>query len=208
MHLSKKQSIKLTIAILVIFFTLSIISIKLNEEKGRQTQDINEASGEFNDFTISKNAEIILNNFERSSMKNGKKEWEVISKKGTINPITKKAILEDTELSLFSKDKIVKLKANHAKMEFVGNELGNAKLKGNIELNINNELILNTETAYYNKKDGIVTTKSPVKIDTEFVTITGDSMKVEIDNQIVTIKKNVISVIKPKDSTSKKRKKE
>ena len=33
-------------------------------------------------------------------------------------------------------------------------------------------------------------------------------MKVEIDNQIVTIKKNVISVIKPKDSTSKKRKKE
>ena len=69
MHLSKKQSIKLTIAILVIFFTLSIISIKLNEEKGRQTQDINEASGEFNDFTISKNAEIILNNFERSSMK-------------------------------------------------------------------------------------------------------------------------------------------
>ena len=208
MHLSKKQSIKLTIAILVIFFTLSIISIKLNEEKGRQTQDINEASGEFNDFTISKNAEIILNNFERSSMKNGKKEWEVISKKGTINPITKKAILEDTELSLFSKDKIVKLKANHAKMEFVGNELGNAKLKGNIELNINNELILNTETAYYDKKDGIVTTKSPVKIDTEFVTITGDSMKVEIDNQIVTIKKNVISVIKPKDSTSKKRKKE
>ena len=93
-------------------------------------------------------------------------------------------------------------------MEFVRNELGNAKLKGNIELNINNELILNTETAYYNKKDGIVTTKSPVKIDTEFVTITGDSMKVEIDNQIVTIKKNVISVIKPKDSTSKKRKKE
>ena len=155
MHLSKKQSIKLTIAILVIFFTLSIISIKLNEEKGRQTQDINEASGEFNDFTISKNAEIILNNFERSSMKNGKKEWEVISKKGTINPITKKATLEDTELSLFSKDKIVKLKANHAKMEFVGNELGNAKLKGNIELNINNELILNTETAYYNKKDHI-----------------------------------------------------
>lgn len=208
MHLSKKQSIKLTIAILVIFFTLSIISIKLNEEKGRQTQDINEASGEFNDFTISKNAEIILNNFERSSMKNGKKEWEVISKKGTINPITKKATLEDTELSLFSKDKIVKLKANHAKMEFVRNELGNAKLKGNIELNINNELILNTETAYYDKKDGIVTTKSPVKIDTEFVTITGDSMKVEIDNQIVTIKKNVISVIKPKDSTSKKRKKE
>ena len=208
MHLSKKQSIKLTIAILVIFFTLSIISIKLNEEKGKQTQDINEASGEFNNFTISKNAEIILNNFERSSMKNGKKEWEVISKKGTINPITKKAILEDTELSLFSKDKIVKLKANHAKMEFVGNELGNAKLKGNIELNINNELILNTETAYYNKKDGIVTTKSPVKIDTEFVTITGDSMKVEIDNQIVTINKNVISVIKPKDSTSKKRKKE
>ena len=208
MHLSKKQSIKLTIAILVIFFTLSIISIKLNEEKGRQTQDINEASGEFNDFTISKNAEIILNNFERSSMKNGKKEWEVISKKGTINPITKKATLEDTELSLFSKDKIVKLKANHATMEFVGNELGNAKLKGNIELNINNELILNTETAYYNKKDGIVTTKSPVKIDTEFVTITGDSMKVEIDNQIVTINKNVISVIKPKDSTSKKRKKE
>ena len=208
MHLSKKQSIKLTIAILVIFFTLSIISIKLNEEKGRQTQDINEASGEFNDFTISKNAEIILNNFERSSMKNEKKEWEVISKKGTINPITKKAILEDTELSLFSKDKIVKLKANHAKMEFVGNELGNAKLKGNIELNINNELILNTETAYYNKTDGIVTTKSPVKIDTEFVTITGDSMKVEIDNQIVTINKNVISVIKPKDSTSKKRKKE
>ena len=208
MRLSKKQSIKLTIAILVIFFTLSIISIKLNEEKGRQTQDINEASGEFNDFTISKNAEIILNNFERSSMKNGEKEWEVISKKGTINPITKKATLEDTELSLFSKDKIVKLKADHAKMEFVGNELGNAKLKGNIELNINNELILNTETAYYNKKGGVVTTKSPVKIDTEFVTITGDSMKVEIDNQIVTINKNVISVIKPKDSTSKKRKKE
>ena len=36
----------------------------------------------------------------------------------------------------------------------------------------------------------------------------GDFMKVENNNEIKTITKNVISVIKPKDSTSKKRKKE
>lgn len=200
MRLSKKQSIQLTILILAIFFTLSIISIKLNEEKGHNAADINASDNSLNSLSISKDAQIILNNFERSSMKNGKKEWEVIAKKGKIDPITKKASLDDTKLSLFSKDKLVTLKAKKANIDFEGNELSYAKLKNDIELNFNNELTLKTQKAYYDKKDGIVKTKSPVKIDTEFATITGDSMKVYIDSQKVKISKNVVTIITPKES--------
>lgn len=206
MRLSKKQSIQLTILILVIFFTLSIISIKLNEEKSHSSVDVSASQNPLNGLSISDDAQIILNNFERSSMKNGKKEWEVIAKKGKIDPITKKASLDDTELSLFSKDKLVTLKAKNAKIDFEGNELSHAKLKNDIVLNFNNDLTLKTQKAYYNKKDGIVKTNSPVKIDTEFATITGDSMKVHIEDQKVIITNNVVTIITPKDSKKNDRK--
>lgn len=205
MRLSKKQSIQLTILILVVFFTLSIISIKLNEEKSESPQSINNITSNLDGLSISKDAQIVLHNFQRSSMKNGKKEWEVIAENGKIDPISKKASLKNTELSLFSKDKLITLKSDKAKINFIDNELSDAKLRDNIKLNINNELLLQTETAFYNKKDGVVTTKSPVKIDTEFVTITGDSMKVNIEDQIVTIKKNVVSIITGKEKGERKK---
>lgn len=196
MRLSRKQSIRLTILILVVFFVLSIISIKLNEKKNNLSPNTSLQDDNLSTLSISKDAEIILNNFERSSMKNGKKEWEVMAKKGKIDPITKKATLKGTELSLFSKDRLIKLKSDYAKINFKGNELSDATLKKNIELNVNNELLLRTETAHYDKEKDTVSTKTPVKIDTNFATITGDSMNIKIQDRVVTISNNVVSVIK------------
>ena len=130
-------------------------------------------------------------------MKDGEKQWEVISKRGIINPITKKANLEDTELSLFAKKRNVKLIAKKAYISFEGNELKIAKLKDGVQVNFNDELFLNTNDATYYKQKNLVKTKSPVKIETDFMDVSGNMMRVDVENQIVTIKGKVLSVIHP-----------
>ncbi len=203
MHLTKKQSIKLTIVILVLFFTLSIISIKLNEEKVEVVEDILKNEIGLDGVSIKSNAQIVLDNFKRSSMKDGEKQWEVIAKRGIINPISKKANLEDTELSLFAKKRNVKLTAKKAYISFEGNELKIAKLKDGVKVNFNDELFLTTDDATYKKEKNQVTTKSPVKIETAFADVSGKTMKVDIENQIVTIKSKVLSVIHPGNAKKK-----
>jgi LPS export ABC transporter protein LptC len=197
MHLTRKQSIKLTIIILVLFFTLSIISIKLNEEKVEVVENILKNEIGLDGVSIKSNAQIVLDDFTRSSMKNGEKEWEVIAKKGLIDPMSKKAKLEDTELSLFAKKRNVKLIAKKAFISFEGNELKLAKLKDGVKVNFNDELNLITNDATYHKKKNTVTTKSPVRIETDFIDVSGNTMKVDVENQVVTIKGNVLSVIHP-----------
>ncbi len=201
MHLSKKQSIKLTILILIIFFTLSIVSIKMNEESNINSNNNKNDKSLMDSISITKDAQIVLNNFKRSSMKDGKKQWEIIAEKGRLDPITKKTFLTNTKLSLFTNDRLIKLEASKALLTFSGNDLLSAKLSKNIKLNFNNELYLETEKALFDKKNDVVTTSSPVKITTEFITITGDSMTVKITDRIININKNVSSVI-----TGKKKK--
>ncbi len=201
MRLSKKQSIKLTILILILFFSLSIVSIKINEEEPTKQNSSKEDQSQTGSFSVTKDAQIILNNFKRSSMKDGKKQWEVIAEKGRIDPITKKSFLTNIKLSIFLDDRLIKLDAAKATLIFDENELLSAKLSKNIKLNFNNELFLETEKAVFDKKDDVVTTSSPVKITTEFMKITGDSMRIKIKDRVVNINKNVLSVI-----TGKKKK--
>lgn len=145
-----------------------------------------------------KSSRFMLQNFQRSEVKDGRKLWEIIAPSGQYNPEQHSASVQNPSLSVYKKDgKRIELTAESAELRFEGMGLAWAKALKAVHINYADQLSLDGNSAIYDKTNNLVTSDEPVTIKTERLLVSGDILKANLETQEIQIKKNVKTTILP-----------
>lgn len=210
MKLTRKQSIALALAILIIFFIISIALV--DDDTNRGITDLNTPP---NDSSRSKNGSnaptpslsegeqtgpaLTLNRFHRAETKDGKKLWEISASSGSYLPEDRSALVKDANLIFFQKDgKVIELEAEQAKLVIEEANLNKAEIEGNVKVIFDKKVELTTEQAVYDRISNKVMAPGLVKIQSDMIDITGEELEADLNGQQFMLKKEVSSVIKPR----------
>ncbi len=146
----------------------------------------------------------MLNNFQRSEVKNGRKVWEIIAPAGQYHPEKQSATVQQPVLVLFKDDgKKIELRAKQAELKFEGAGLAWAKALGAVHINYADEILIDSESAIYDKTNNLVTSDELVNIKTERLLISGKSLRANLETQQIDLKINVKTKILPLNKRKK-----
>jgi len=213
MYITKTQSRIIASATLFLFFIL-VFALSRKPEHAVKNSTPNTGSVQDQPKTQdpqddSKSASsIVLNQFHRSENKDGRLVWEVIAEKGRYFPENNEAKLEDATIWFYrSNGSKVELKAKLAVLFLQGSALIKAEAQNGVSMNYDNQLLLKTEKATYNKEDNSIIAPGVVKISSDQVEITGESLNANVETRDFKIERNVKTVVKARDSATKKQSK-
>ncbi|HMO02220.1 MAG TPA: LPS export ABC transporter periplasmic protein LptC [Oligoflexia bacterium] len=142
MRLSKASSYKITLLVIVLFFTFGVWSLKRNERAPDQdiakkflkeeVGETDELSAVMADVKTSLNGEgvsnqsapFVLHNFKRRSVEGSDLKWEIEATSGTYAADTGDAWLKEANLLLSQADgNLVRVLSQSAKLKFAGNDI-------------------------------------------------------------------------------------
>lgn len=200
-YLTRRNSLILGVGTILLFFASGIFMLALNSKKNLVEPLQPEVAQ--NDATVAPNSEppapVVLDNFQRNQIRDGKKLWEVLAERGRYLPGSSKAELEKAQLFLFRKDgSKVELTAERALLNFGGVDLDRADVSGDVRMVYNDKVQMQTENATYNKAESTVHVPGKVKITTETLQVTGTDLMVDIEKQEMQLRSDVTTVIQPR----------
>ncbi len=141
----------------------------------------------------------VLNDFHRSSIKEGKVEWEIFGKRGRYDATQNSADVEEPRLTLTQKNgDTVNLIAGRALLNLTGTELKKAELFDHVVVVHKGETTLTTNYAIYIKEADTVEFPGEVTIDGPIFTIHGNKMTAKLEPQEFFMTNGVKSTFKPR----------
>jgi LPS export ABC transporter protein LptC len=141
----------------------------------------------------------VLNDFHRSSIKDGKVEWEIFGKRGRYDALHNTADVEEPRLNLTRTDgETVTLRAGRALLNMTATDLNKAELFDNVVVVHKGETTLTADYAIYRKDQDTVEIPDKVTIDGPIFSITGKRMIAKIEPQDFVITNGVKSTFKPR----------
>lgn len=209
MRLSKRASQLIGLGVIVLFFVVASLTSRNTVPPEERNQLTDSASTKVSEPTLEPSAhpqsQFELNDFRRSSVKDGVKVWEVIAQRGTYDPQTSEAQLFDASIEITRKNgENLQIKADSATISLNGNELVQAELSGNVRTQLDKETTVITERAKYSLQNQEIITQAPVKIENSMLDITADRLQTNTEDQIITLTGNVTTLLQPASQRKKK----
>lgn len=235
MYITKRQSQLIAAAILIAFFTVSFMVMRQSK---RNIPGAAEPTSELPQVTAAPQATltsepavdgaapsatttpapgssagmsipVVLKEFKRSEVKDGRILWEVEATRGVYLPLQSQADLEQAQLHLHKEDgSSLKLSSQRAKVRFNGQSLGAVELSGNVQAWRSEQgrtpITMQTERAAYDAAASQVTSDAAVEITGDLFVVTGNGLEADTEKQIIKILSNVHSVITPRASAELK----
>jgi len=204
--LTRKKSLLLGIGLLGSFFVVSGIIIyshntaRIPPSKGSLDKELIEGGSAPGLATPgAASVGFVLNDFHRSSIKDGKVEWEIFGKRGRYDAVKNTADVEEPRLNLAKKDgETVTLRAGRALLNLTATDLNKAELFDNVVVVHKGETTLSADYAIYLKDQDTVEIPGNVTIDGPIFTITGKRMIAKLEPQDFVITNGVKSIFKPR----------
>jgi LPS export ABC transporter protein LptC len=196
MRLRKKQALRLAVAVLALFFILSLTIFDSGPSKPKTASvapekaptAVNAAPADNTNNSPEQAGATELNQFHRLETKNGKRLWEV---KGTLatfdDPKDKdntnaksaspKINITDALFTSFENDQpAYEIKAQQAGVKVGLTGIDEVSLKKNVRLQMQSKYVLESELADYNGTSQNIAIPVPVKISGEGFEITGNKL--------------------------------
>lgn len=149
--------------------------------------------------TTTNSAEFFLNNFHRSEIRNGRKIWEIKAAKGQYYPEKKAAEITSADVWLFRENgEEIFLQAPLAEIGFDGTTLGNAHFPDTVHVVYNDNTVVDTSVATYDKAADTISSEHPVLIESDLLRIEGNSFIAHVAEKSMVISGGVTTVIKPR----------
>ncbi len=143
-------------------------------------------------------SKFVLGEFHRSEVRDGKKVWEIKASQGKYHPEKGSALLNEARLWMFKKDgSSIELFSHNAEIFFQGAELSRADVSSDVKLIYNNDVTVETDEAHYVKADDTVLAPNKVVIKSNNTEVRGEDMRVQVEEQIITLSRNVETFINP-----------
>lgn len=141
----------------------------------------------------------VMNDFHRSSIKDGRTEWEIFGKRGRYNPLQNQAEVEEPRLTLTRPNgETVQVTAGKAVLSLTGSDINQAELFENVIVVHKGETTLKTSYAKYTKSSDLLEIPNRVTIDGPILSMQGDQLVGHLDNQEFIITKGVKTLFKPR----------
>lgn len=196
MYLSRKQSLSIAVTMLFAFFGAALIAIKGSNKEGKERSSLPIPS-----VSLSEDGSpsLVLNRFNRSLTRDGRKVWEVDAEKGEYIVGSDSAKISNAVLHLYKEDGVVvRLDAPTATLYLKENNLTKAELNGGITVNYGGQFTVVTDFALYDQQREVVTAPGLTKIKGDGFDVQGDELSADVNQRILHLKGNVISVFTPK----------
>lgn len=148
--------------------------------------------------TIPAGGQFVLDDFHRSEVKDGKKVWEVVAKRGQYYPETNSAKVNQATVTLFREDDPVTIVTNQATLQMEGTALKSATAEDGVSIALKSGGTAKTSNAIFNSSEEVVTSEAPVEVLMERMELRGTGFKVDLKDKSFTLNSEVESVILPK----------
>ena len=210
MQLTKRQSLFAALAILGVFFTLATAVVRRSRPAEVQTDGpVEPEPAAPAEAVLLQPAEgkskVVLNEFHRSEVRDGRMLWEVSAKRGQYLPEKNSAELAEARLRFFRKTgEVVTLDAKRADLYFEGQTLAHADLSEGLALNFKREVKVVTENASYDRQSNSIKAPGRVKIKHALARIVGEDLSADISSGQVSLGRNVETVLKPRSAVNKR----
>lgn len=207
MRLTRNQSLALAAAVVVVFFAVTLVYLRLRTQpeipelaaaapeappKVTQPTEATPTKG----ATPEAGSRFTLGQFERSEVKNGKKIWEVKAAHGEYYPETQTAELQTAQLWVFQDDgSKVRVDSDTATILLDATSLVEAELEKNVVLVYDDDLTIRSEKAIYDRVNATVVAPGPVTIQNKTILINGENLEADLESQSFDLTRNVDSVI-------------
>jgi LPS export ABC transporter protein LptC len=206
-HVTRKQSLTIGLAILGSFFLISTLIIWSRSRSRIPTSSnlltMESIRGEptrapAGQDTPRADSPFVLNEFHRSLVKDGKTEWEVFGKKGDYNPLTGRADVVEPRLNVTRPNKeTITLTSKAAQLFITGTELTSATLTDDVTVTYKGETTLTTQNATYDREKHFVEIPTHVEVDNPMMRVEGERLTADLESQIIILSGGVRSTIKP-----------
>jgi len=219
MHITKRQSRVLSVAILIGFIGIGIAFWRSNipeYEYGTATSTEEKQTDKVAKeptATAPRAAAIIppdadskftLERFHRSETKDGQTLWEISGSEAEYFPEQNAILIHDCFLLFFTEDqKKIELEAKTARLVIEESRPVRVQAEGDVELRYNDEVTIKTERANYTAKDNLLTSPGKVHIIGEGFSTEGYRMRVRLDREEFRLLRDIKTVIDPSKSSGK-----
>lgn len=203
--LSRKKSIVLGLGLLGTFFVVSGIAIHFHNAARippSSSQEQKEAEGAAPASPPTPGGSsigFVMNEFHRSSVKDGKLVWEIFGKRGRYDAGNNKAEVDEPRLTVIRDNgDTVTLNAKRAELTLTGAELLKAELFEDVVVVYKGETTIKTQQALYEKSTESVEIPTPVEVESPLFTIKGQKLKGNVSSQEMVMTNGVKSTFKPR----------
>jgi len=203
MRFTKSQSVILALGTIGLFFALTWIVIRRPLSQPVNMSPPTYEPGASPALEGSANlpqSRFMLNEFERSETKDGRKIWAVRAARGFYSPESGTATLENPILWLYDKQgNVIELKARGAVLNLSGASLSRAEVFDGVKLIRNNEVFVDTERAVYDKAKNILVAPGFVQMKSAALDVSGTFLEVNLESKEVKLASEVSSIVRPKN---------
>ena len=197
MNITRSQSFILAAAGLLLFFGVGILVSHRSSNSVVESQSDSGSAVE-NPEEPEAASRFVLNDFNRSETKDGKKLWEIHAKVGEYSPETNIARLQSAEIFYYkTAEDTVRLTADHGRIVLKGPSLQEAEIEGNVNISLEQRKIsLKTSNATFNKDLNTVSAPGFVEMHGELFDLSGNSLKADLASKTFVLEDNVKSVMR------------
>ncbi len=206
MYLTRKQSINIAIAIIVLFFITAFLIGSIKSTNNSQAIETAENLNTDKKQEESAQTGFKLREFHRTETKDGKKVWEIKAESGIYKEKDDTTEIFNPRLWFYKEDgKIITLSSKRALVKMVNAQIDNVELYNSVVMNIGEETTVKTKKATYNKNEELVTSKEKVYISTDVIETTGIGLEAYLKEKKYKLLRQVKSLINPKNNKSQKK---
>jgi LPS export ABC transporter protein LptC len=138
-----------------------------------------------------------IQDFHRVKVQDGRKVWEVAADDAQYKEEDETVVVRGAALQLFLKDgRTLGLKGADGQILLAGREVVRVELAGAIQVSFA-DYLMHTERATYDHQQRMISAPGAVDISGRALQVRGDSMKVDVDAERLTLQHNVSMQIQP-----------
>lgn len=137
--------------------------------------------------------QVVLRDFHRQEVRNGKKLWEVRASEAEFDSESGLTYTEDAQLELYREDGKVSLKAGRAKLHMKNGGVVKAELENKVEIVLEDNTSLKADFGTWSVESGVVEIPGRVYIKGEGFDLSGSGLELEVDKKHFRLAKKVKS---------------
>lgn len=207
MYISRSLSKKLAFSLIGAFLLFAFYVIKKQDDNYKEkhvsgkTEQPSKQENKNSEHISKKpddeqNNNIVINNFERSEVKDGKKIWEIKAAKGSLAPGSSDASIEEATMNFYKEDgSIVKVQSPKAKLSIENGSVSKALLSGGVIVNFSEQYTVKTETADFSQTTQEITSQTQATITNNDFEIVGGKLQANAKTKLLVLTDGVKTTI-------------
>jgi LPS export ABC transporter protein LptC len=194
-RISRLQSRVIAFTVIIFALFIGILITRTQQDPKRPRREMKFSGAEITSTGF------ILNNFQRTEIKDGKTLWVMKADQGEYLKGQDSVKLTNSFLTIYQDNgDVVEVISDSSIMELIAGKLNTAKMIGNVKMNVNKERYVYTQEALYDKNREIITAPGYAKIEDRNIILEGKELSVLIKESSLSFGSNVITTIKRKES--------